>query len=191
MQVSEYSNIKLHERGECPCIYSNIIHPRDGNASRLNHECQQHECIASFDVKDVGCIYASYPRCKSNMLGAYMHLTLDTSLIYFKIRSNHSNSYQNLQNTQKYFFLIFLYFYSHLFECPISFLPYLQYEGLYFASVSRFDSKSRSAYQLIGSTRQVGCLPTQALKCRVNEYMRVRQKLAYALSPQCLHSLRR
>ena len=37
------------------------------------------------------------------MLGAYMHLTLDTSLIYFKIRSNHSNSYQNLQNTQKYF----------------------------------------------------------------------------------------
>ena len=37
------------------------------------------------------------------LLGAYMHLTLDTSLIYFKIRSNHSDSYQNLQNTQKYF----------------------------------------------------------------------------------------
>ena len=62
---------------------------------------------------------------QSPLLGAYMHLTLDTSLIYFKICSNRSSSYQNIQNYSKIFFLNFLYFYSHLFECSIIFLPYL------------------------------------------------------------------
>ena len=46
----------------------------------------------------------------TSLLGAYMHLTLDTSLIYFKICSNHSSSYQNIQNTQKYFSQFFCIF---------------------------------------------------------------------------------
>ena len=58
----------------------------------------------------VGCIYASYPRYKSNILR-----NLFKSL---KLLSKHSKY-------SKIFFLIFLYFYSHLFECSIIFLPYL------------------------------------------------------------------
>ena len=86
------------------------------------------------------------------LLGAYMHHTLNTSLIYFNIYPIHSNSYQNIKNYSKIFFLNFLYFYSLLFECPFIFLSYILYEGLYFASTSRFDSELRSAYKLVGST---------------------------------------
>ena len=60
-----------------------------------------------------------------NLLGAYMYHTLDTSLIYFKTCSNRPSSYQNIQNYSKIFFLIFLYFYSHLFERSTIFLPYI------------------------------------------------------------------
>ena len=73
-----------------------------------------------------------HQRDETHMLGAYMHHTLNTSLTYFNVCST-----------------------------VISFfLPYVLYEGLYFASISRFDSESRSAYRLVGSTRQVGCPPT-------------------------------
>ena len=58
----------------------------------------------------VGYIYASYPRYKSNIL--------QNLFKSFKLLSKHSKY-------SKIFFLIFLYFYSHLFECPIIFLPYL------------------------------------------------------------------
>ena len=56
----------------------------------------------------------------SEMLGAYMHLTLDTSLIYFKIYSNCSSSYQNIQNYSKIFFCIFTHTCSSVlsFFCP-------------------------------------------------------------------------
>ena len=37
-----------------------------------------------------------------------------------------------------------------------------------------------SAYQLVGSTRQVGCPPIKALKCQVNRYMWVKQNLHMA-----------
>ena len=37
-----------------------------------------------------------------------------------------------------------------------------------------------STYRLVGSSWQVGCLPTQALKCQVNRYMWVKQNLHMA-----------
>ena len=71
------------------------------------------------------------------VLGAYMHHTLNASLIYFNVYSICSNFYQNIKNYSKIFFLIFLYFYSRLFEGHFIFLLYVLYEGLYFASASR------------------------------------------------------
>ena len=59
------------------------------------------------------------------LLGAYMHHTLNTSLIYFNTYPIRSNFYQNIQNYSKIFFSIFLYFYSHLFECSSIFLSYV------------------------------------------------------------------
>ena len=97
------------------------------------------------EVTTVGCIYASYPQYKSNIL------------------QNLFKSFKLLSKSSKYskiFFLIFLYFYSHLFECPIIFFALPVAQRFVFASVSRFDSESRSAYRLVGSTRQVGCPPT-------------------------------
>ena len=37
------------------------------------------------------------------LLGAYMHHTLNASLIYFNVYSIRSNFYQNIKTTQKYF----------------------------------------------------------------------------------------
>ena len=108
-----------------------------------------------YNTKSIGSLFSRFP-----LLGAYMHHTLNTSLIYFNTYPIHSNFHQNIQNYSKIFFLLFLYFYSRLFECSSIFLSYVLYEGLYFASTSRFDSELRSAYQLVGSTRQVGCPPT-------------------------------
>ena len=66
--------------------------------------------IPAATVIPVGCIYASYPRYKSNI---FQNLFKS-----FKLLSKHSKY-------SKIFFLIFLYFYSHLFERSIIFLPYL------------------------------------------------------------------
>ena len=77
------------------------------------------------------------------VLGAYMHHTLNASLIYFNIYSIRSNFYQNIKTTQKDFSWFFCIF-THICSSVISFfLFYVLYEGLYFASASRFDSKSR------------------------------------------------
>ena len=59
------------------------------------------------------------------VLGAYMHHTLNTSLIYFNTYPICSNFHQKIQNYSKIFFLIFLYFYSRLFECSSIFLSYV------------------------------------------------------------------
>ena len=67
------------------------------------------------------CPKSTKARAAKALLGAYMHHTLNTSLIYFNVYSICSNFYQNIKNYSKIFFLIFLYFYSHFFDCHIIF----------------------------------------------------------------------
>ena len=43
----------------------------------------------------------------------------------FQWEATETLCHQNIQNYSKIFFLIFLYFYSHLFERSIIFLPYV------------------------------------------------------------------
>ena len=66
--------------------------------------------VRALEGLTVGCIYASYPRYKSNIL--------QNLFKSFKLLSKHLKY-------SKIFFLIFLYFYSHLFKRSIIFLPYL------------------------------------------------------------------
>ena len=106
-----------------------------------------------------------------------MHQTLDTSLIYFNVHPIHSNSYQNIKTTQKYFSWIFCIFTDVcLSAIPFSILRTVQRFILLLPLQDLILSRG-STYRLIGSAWQVGCPPTQALKCRVNRYMRVKQNL--------------
>ena len=104
-----------------------------------------------------------------------MHQTLNTSLIYFDVYPIHSNSYQSIKTTQKYFSWIFCIFTDVcLSAIPFSILHTVQRFLLLLLSQDLIPSQG-SAYWLIGSAQQVGCLPTQVLKCQVNRYMRVKQ----------------
>ena len=104
-----------------------------------------------------------------------MHQTLDTSLIYLEVYSIHPNSYKNIKTTQKYFSWIFYIFTDIcLSAIPFSILCTVWRFVLLLPPRDLILSQG-SAYQLIGSAWQVGCLPTKALKCQVNRYMRVKQ----------------
>ena len=105
-----------------------------------------------------------------------MYQTLDTSLIYFKVYPIRSNPCQNIKSTRKYFSWIFSIFTDVcLCAISISILPTVWRFVLLLPPQDLILSRG-STYWLIGSTQQVGCLPTKALKCQVNRYMRVKQK---------------
>ena len=104
-----------------------------------------------------------------------MHHTLNTSLIYLHVYSIHSKLYQNIKTTQKYFSWIFCIFT----DICLSVIPFF-----ILGTIRRFVlllpprdliPSWGSTYRLVGSAWQVGCLPTQALKCQVNKYMQVKQ----------------
>ena len=77
--------------------------------------------VSNRDTQFTSIFWKELQKLMKTMLGAYMHHTLNTSLIYFNIYSIHSNFYQNIENYSKIFFLIFLYFYSRLFDCHFIF----------------------------------------------------------------------
>ena len=125
------------------------------------------------------------------MLGAYMHHTLDTSLIYFKTCSNRSSSYQNIQNYSKIFFLIFLYFYSHLFERSTIFPALCIVRRFVFCFRLKvwFRVEKRLLARWLNPTSWLSA--NLGAKVPGEHVYASETKLAYALSPQCLHSLRR
>ena len=136
-------------------------------------------------------IIRSWHKPRFELLGAYMHHTLNTSLTYFNVYSIRSNFYQNIKNYSKIFFLIFLYFYSHLFDCHFIF------------SALHIVQRFVFCFRLEVWFRVEKCLPahwlnpTSWLSAKLGAKVPGEQvyasetKLAYALSPQCLHSLRR
>ena len=124
----------------------------------------------------VGCIYASNPQYKSNI---------------FWCLSNSFKLLSKYQNHSKIFFLNFLYFYWHLFERHSIFYSTYCTKVCTFASTSRFDSESRKhllAHWLIPTGWLCANLGTKVLGEQVYAS---ETKLVYALSPRCVHSLRR
>ena len=112
-----------------------------------------------------------------------MHQTLDTSLIYFNVYPIHSNSYQNIKTTQLYFSWIFCIFTDIcLSAIPFSIL-HTVWRFVFLLPPWDLIPSRGSTYRLVGSAWQVGCLPTQALKCRVNRYaMKQNSRMASLLS---------
>ena len=106
-----------------------------------------------------------------------MHQTLNTSLIYFDVYPIHSNSYQNIKTTQKYFSWIFCIFTDICLSVIPFFILHTVQRFVLLLLPQDWIASQGHTYLLIGSARQVGCLSTQALKCWVNKCMRVRQNL--------------
>ena len=108
----------------------------------------------------IGWIYASNPRYKSNIFQSLFNS--------FKPLSKH-------QNHSKIFSWIFCIFTDVcLCAIPIPILHTVRRFVLLLPPQDLILSKG-STYWLVGSARQVGCLPTKVLKCQVNRYMRVKQ----------------
>ena len=86
--------------------------PKNVGAPEKGKGVEQASCDRCM-ARRVICKVSLFLGFRSNsVLGAYMHHTLNTSLIYFNTYSIHSSFHQNIQNYSKIFFLIFLYFYS-------------------------------------------------------------------------------
>ena len=133
-----------------------------------NHECHEKKMLVSSYILDVGCIYASNPRFKSNISQCH----------FFS-----SNLLSNHQNNSKIFSLILLYFYWHFFLC------HFIYSSL--STVQRFVYLlppwvlvlgQGSAYWHIGSTWRFGHPMLKALKGWVSRYMWVRHTHVWPLS---------
>ena len=118
-----------------------------------------------------------------------MHHTLNTSLIYFNVYSIHSNFYQNIKNYSKIFFWIFLNFYSRLFDCHFIFSAlHIVWRFVFcFRLEVWFQVEKRLPARWLNPTSWLSAnLGTKVL----GEQVYVSEtKLAYALSPQCFHSL--
>ena len=72
-----------------------------GKGKKKKGSTQQSGNVANPDIDCWNC--GEKGHTYTRLLGAYMHHTLNASPIYFNVYSIHSNFYQNIKTTQKYF----------------------------------------------------------------------------------------
>ena len=112
--------------------------------------------IDAYNVGTVGCI-------------AYMHLTLNSSLIYFNVISFRSNQLSKRQNNLKIFSLFFLYFYWHLLLYHFNFYALSTvWRFVYLLLPWGLILSRGSTYQHIGFTQCFGRLMVKTLKGQVS-----------------------